>query len=135
MKAVFTGKARNGKMAWFNPAQVRNFFKQVEGKNLTITIDEVRKKRSINQNSYWWGVVCTMLAEYTGHTKEEINSLIEAMYLSEEVYIQEKGYVVSRHVKTLSTVEFNELKLKVQEWAALEFDLNIPDPDEDFFIM
>lgn len=122
-------------MAWTNPTLVRDYAQHMEGKPVRVTIEPITKKRSNNQNRYWWGVVIAMLSEQTGYEKDEMNSLLEYQFLRKEVEIEGEVYAITQKAKGLDTKSFNQLIEDTQRWAAETFDLYIPSPDEnDYFL-
>jgi|GEM_PF-1398483 len=54
---------------------------QMEGKKVILTIDPVKRTRSLNQNSYWWGVCYPILADATGHTIPEVHEICKTLFI------------------------------------------------------
>ncbi len=54
---------------------------QLEEKKVILTIDPIKRTRSLNQNSYWWGVCYPILAEATGHTVPEIHEICKTVFI------------------------------------------------------
>lgn len=126
----FRAKIVEGHITFSDKYRWTEYLRQIEGKYVDIEVKIYRKKRTLDQNAYWWGVVMQTLSENTGYEKEEMNDLIESMFLSKELEIEGVVYTVPGKVKNLSTVEFNELKERVQRWAAIDLGIDIPDPEQ-----
>ena len=97
-----------------------------EGEELEIVVRKPRKPSSTAQMRYYYGVVCKVLSEYTGHTPDEVDSAMKWMFLRR----QNKGmeYVPSK--SDLTTVEMEEYVEKIRQWALVGLDCHIPLPNE-----
>jgi hypothetical protein len=49
----------------------------LEGKESEFTARAKRRKRSLSQNSYYWGIVVAMLAEAAGYSPEEMHDALK----------------------------------------------------------
>lgn len=107
------------------------------GKDVKITVERGRK-RSLNQNSYYFGVVVPavqdMLIEYgndvdTEEThsflKEHVGKLVSAV-------TDKRGrrMAIVKSSTALSSKEWEEYMERIKRWAAQE-GVYIPDPNED----
>lgn len=52
------------------------------GKRYILDIREASKKRSLNQNAYYWGVIIPIFSSHTGYTKNEAHQELARMFLS-----------------------------------------------------
>lgn len=101
------------------------------GHSIEIIIHRKRKHRSVQQNRYYW-LVASMLSDHTGFTKDEIHAILKSKFLRTEKVNQDSGAVYD-YVKStteLSTMEYEEYLDSVRQFAAQEFDLQIPMPNE-----
>lgn len=102
------------------------------GKPLRVTVEEVRRRRSDEQNRYWWGVVVQTFCQHLeGWTPEDVHT-----YLCGEIWgwerIEGLGKARLRPVKRssrLNKVEFAEMVARAQQIGA-EHGIYIPDPNE-----
>jgi hypothetical protein len=101
---------------------------KLEGKIVTVKITRYvpRKDRSNEQNRYMWGVVYKIMADYTGHSEEEIHEAMKYEFLTD------KGskMKIPRSTATLSTLEMEDYLSKVREFASMELGCYIPEPNE-----
>ena len=114
-------------------SEIRQFFK---GQSVEIIVRRKRKHRSVQQNRYYWLIV-TMMADYTGFTKDEMHSVLKSRFLKSEKVNTETG-AVFEYVKSsagLSTVEAEEYYDQVRQFASEEFGINIPLPNEQIAIL
>ncbi len=113
--------------------EIRQFFK---GQSIEIIVRRKRKHRSVQQNRYYWLIV-TMMAEYTGFTKDEMHLVLKSRFLKAEKVNVETG-AVFEYVKSsagLSTVEAEEYYNQVRQFASEEFGINVPLPNEQIAIL
>ena len=114
----------------------RNYFDFMIGKfkdkeKVSVKIENRRSKRSLAQNSYWWGVCYKIIAETTGHTPEEIHEIMKIMFLPKK-FILIKGieFEISKSTAKLSVGEAVEYTDKIRNFASQELNANIPTPCE-----
>ena len=121
-----------------NPEAFREKLQRYEAKRITITISD-EKKRSTDQNRYWWGVVIRKITEWlqgNGNdvTDNDVHEFIKMKYLGEkEVKIDGKIYKRYRGTSELNTQEFADLVEKIQRDFA-QRGLIIPDPNQEEFL-
>lgn len=97
-----------------------------------VAVKQLRRKRSPEQNAYWWNVPIKMISKYTGHEKEEISEYLcgeRFGWYTTEVF----GKKRHRPVKTsseLTVQEFSGLMEWTQAWAMSQLGMIIPSPNE-----
>lgn len=120
-----------------------------EGKNITITIERTRNKRTNPQNKWYWGLAVPMVQHRLSElgelmSKESTHNLlkvavmkIDPSLIMDEVIIESTAEVLERMRSTseLSTTEFMAFKNHVQQWAIETLDIDIPDPDQQLTII
>lgn len=91
---------------------------------------ERKKKRSLDQNAYWWAVPVAILAEHCGYEPEQMHYALLGEWRGYEPGLN--GIPMPRCASSskLTTGEFTELIDWVQRWAATELDCQIPAPSE-----
>jgi hypothetical protein len=108
-----------------------------DGKDIELAISRKRKKRSLNQNQYYWAVVVplirAMMEEYGNELDdEETHSFLKehvGKLTSSVVDSVGRRLAVVKSSASLSTAEFEAYLLKVTAWAAQE-GVIIPSPNE-----
>lgn len=101
------------------------------GQSIEIIIHQKRKHRSVQQNRYYWLIV-TMLSDQTGYTKEETHAILKSKFLRTEK-VNENSGAIYEYVKStaeLSTTEYMDYLESVRQFAAEEFDIQLPEPNE-----
>ena len=107
-------------------------------KDLIITLEEFKNKRSDRQNRYLHGVILPSIIKFelettgTKYTTDTIKTFIYTHVLNHEVIIEDyKGkevmYMKGKHFSEMNTKEFSDAKEIVQEYYAKQ-GLVIPDP-------
>lgn len=88
------------------------------------------KPRSHSQNSYLWGVVYPLIAEYTGHSTEELHEAFKHLFLPRATFLGDKEILANKSTTELSTVEMEDYLMRVRVWAGEELGVSIPLPNE-----
>lgn len=123
----FPGTIKDGKPVLDNIRKYRAYlagFK--EGARIELVLRKQTKKRTDPQNRFYWGVVIPMLAEHFGYSKDEMHEALKWKFL------QKPGAnpPTVGSTKKMDTVKFNAYIEQIQVWAAQEYSIIIPDPNE-----
>ena len=84
-----------------------------------------REKRSIQQNNYYWGVVCKIMSDETGYTPEEMHQILGEKFLS---YDKDEMTFVKSTTK-LRTKDFEDYMEKCRRFASMELQCYVPLPN------
>jgi hypothetical protein len=103
---------------------------------VTIEIKPAKRYRSVFQNSYYWGVVITLIAsrlKELGHDvdKDLTHEFLKGRFLYTEMHTGEETMRIPRKTSDLSTTEFEEYVEVVKQFAAEVLEVFIPDPNDD----
>lgn len=100
-----------------------------------VTVKARTVKRSVDQNEYYWAVIIDMISKHTGYDPEVVHAMMAKQFLSRREYIRnyrgkslEFTYVIS--TTKLSTQEFEVYLERIRRFAAEQFALSIPLPNE-----
>lgn len=118
--------------------------KAFEGKECLITIEKLGKKRSNNQNRYYWGVVLPIiqqgLKEATGEfrSSENIhyNILLPLFAPEKEIVNINTGECIYEKLTSseMTTTQFCEYIIEIQKWASEFLGVYIPEPNEEMML-
>ena len=103
---------------------------------IEVIIRKARSKRTIRQNSYYWGVCLQIIAEDSGnwdeksYTVNDLHDFFKAKFLQKQTNIFGKTYTVIRSTTDLNTKEFTEYIRQIKMFAASEYDIFIPEANE-----
>lgn len=135
-RVPFVGTIKGGKLHLDMRAEFDRYVAAAfkDGARVTVDVKRFAKKRTIKQNSYWWGVVITrLMLAINGNkgTKEERKRLHAGIMMKFFPMVEENGVTTYRSSTTLTTIECSDLKERVQAWAMEEYNCYIPDPNEE----
>jgi len=99
-----------------------------EGEHIEIIIKKWKRKKSNQQNKYYWGVIISILSAHTGYTKEEMHEALKVKFLKDVTSISEVPKFFD--YKKLSTVYQEEYHDRIRVFAATDLGVNIPLPNE-----
>lgn len=120
--------------------QVMRGLRVLDGKNVRITLEEIKRRRSDRQNRYYWGVIIVMVTEMfldAGNTidGEQVHEFLkEHVGALKDTVLDPHGVLhsVVRSSTKLTTAEWEDYMERIRVWAA-DFSLNIPAPNESEF--
>lgn len=99
-----------------------------DGKKLAVTVAGTNGTRSLEQNSYLWGIVYKLICDHTGNTKEEMHEICKRMFLLPRfIEVGSRKYKLPGSSKGLNKPEMHQFIEDVRRWAAMELSVNIPD--------
>lgn len=138
MKHTIRSKVENGTITR-NRRQLNEIIQSCEGKEIVITVEKAKKKRTNPQNSFYHGAVIPIMKDAlkeAGHvmTNESVHDLLKLRFLKETILINEDtGEYIERIKSTteLSTTQFAEFILNIQQFATEYFSVIIPDPNSE----
>ena len=127
MKAKHFGTVTKGKFKPDNAQAFKLAFCVLEGKRVEVTVSKESKRRSTDQNSYYWGIVVKLVAELLGYTLDEAHSALKWLFLRKRA--DGMPDTVSSTTE-LTTAQFEEYMTSVRQWASTELGCWIPEPNE-----
>lgn len=120
-----------------NVKVVRKAFDELEDGHYLVRI-EPKKKRSLNQNAYFHGIMVPMVLQglrEAGYnevkTQEDAKDIIKTLFLKKIIKNDLTGeeIPVVRHTSELTTVEFNLMMEECGQWASEYLGIFIPPPN------
>lgn len=105
---------------------------------------EKGKKRSNQQNAWYWGIVVHLVKEGLQHigyrevkSNDDAHEILKALFLKRNIVNEENGEVITIPGSTqkLTTIEFMTYTDEITKWAAEYLGVTIPAPNEqlEFF--
>lgn len=123
----FWGVIEKGDIVYEHPDRRDYYIKNLkDGLRIVEVLKPAKKLRSNNQNSYYWGVVISLIAEEIGISVDEAHDLMKIQFLKKR--ISEKLWTV-RSTASLNTLEFEDYLANVKRFASMELNIIIPDPN------
>lgn len=99
-------------------------------KPIVVVVSKKKQKRSINQNSYYWGVVLKLIGDELGYFVEDMHKTFATMFLKQIIKIGDEEIETYKSTTKLKTDEFEEYLQKIRMFASSELDIIIPLPNE-----
>lgn len=126
MTPTFHGTIQSGKLLLDSKADFTGHLHTLEGKRVEVTVTKYRKKRTLDQNRYYF-LILGMIAKETGHDAMSLHDAFKSKFSTHITY---KGLVIPQSTKTKDTIEFTEYIEQVRAWAAENLNMSIPDPQQ-----
>jgi hypothetical protein len=123
---------RFGLMLQEAPAR-QAYFKTLAGCDVDITVRKHRNQRSLAQNAWWWGVAIPLIAEglgYDQHEHEDVHYALVAKCFGTHHDEKLQQELPNKRSSDLTTDEFSTLMEWGVRFAATEFGIVVPLPDE-----
>ena len=126
MNPVFSGRIEQGKVIYNNPTRYLAQVHSLEGKRIECVLRQEKSKRSNKQNNYYFGVVCKVLGDYFGYDTEEMHDALKYKFLRKGAADLETVQSTTK----MNTAEFEEYLEKIRRWAATDYGVVVPLPNE-----
>lgn len=110
-----------------------NHLQSLDNDVYEVTIKKYKRKRSIEQNSYYWGCIVNPLAEHFGYLPDEMHEELKLKFnkkTTESKLEPGKTIVYGGSTTELNTAEMTHYLESIRIWANTEFGFEIPSPDE-----
>jgi len=127
----------NGALVLSQRHEFTQSIKMFAGKQVVITVEKKKHKRSTQQNNYYRGVIVPMVRDalrengYEILTMNDAHEVCRALFLKCDIANNNGEFVtIIRSTTDLSTSEMMEYHAKIQQWAAEYLSINIPDPNQ-----
>lgn len=138
MNYEIRSEVKNGTLTR-NVNLIKDAIATFEGKQVVIKIEKFKKKRSTQQNRFYYGIVIPIVQnclKEAGHimTNESTHDLIKLKFLKETLFVNETtGEVIERIKSTteLSTSQFMDLLAEINNFTFEYFGVSLPSPNDD----
>lgn len=136
MKFIIT-KESNGDIK--GGKAVRNYLNELQEGRYTVNVEKYKKKRSLPQNSYYYGVIIPSVLDglvdmgFNKHdlSNEVVHEMLKEKFLKHDLGNENGEFVtIVRSTKTLSTSEFMDYIAEIQQWSSSFLGIYIPEPNE-----
>jgi hypothetical protein len=129
MKPIFDATVKDGKIKFNRPDLFNLYLGAFEDKEVIVTVESKRYKRSLKQNNYYWGVVIPIIGDYLGYDPDEMHEALKWKFLR-KTNSKDPKLMTVKSTTSLSTVEFIDYVDRIVRWAAIDYQISIPDPDQ-----
>lgn len=135
-----TATVTNGKAVWNNKPLLVKTFKELEGKVVSVRVEEIAEWKSYLQVQYWWGLVIPLVHSAYRDLGNDITkyqahyTLMEAI-AREPIIDKTTGAILGEYTPNMSTMtkkRMIELIESAQRYGAEHLYIVIPDPDKEW---
>jgi len=123
-----------------NAKKLNEAFRAFEGKDVIVTIEKRKSKRSEQQNKYYWACVIederACIKEQWGElwSKDDMHSFNKVYFFGDEKVIEATGEIVKVPKSSITTKsDFSEAIEKIKQFFLLQFNYRIREPNEELF--
>lgn len=108
-----------------------NVLKTLKPAEYTVEIKRVRAGRSDPQRRYYFGVICAVLSQELGYTKDEIHEVIKVKFCPKDAVLP-TGEVITipGSTKDWDIADSQEKHEEIRRWALTDLEIYIPEPNE-----
>lgn len=131
---LISGRVEGGKLKTRNLKALETELASWHDCEVLVLIEKAHATRSELQNKWYWSQVLKLIADHTGYSVDEMHELCKVRFNGKLIDIVDKDGVVTgeqwigQSTSRLNKNEFGEYCERIRQWAAEEFDVNIPDP-------
>lgn len=141
LKLTYYGKVTDRVKIYRSDEMQRMIVANFAGKDIELTIQRKRRRRSLEQNAYYFGVVVPIVCaglQDAGYrvTREVTHEFLKATFYKKELVNESTGEVLQTVGSTseMSTVEMMDYFQEITQWAAEFLNVQIPAPNEQIKI-
>ena len=102
-----------------------------DGQRLEVDVRKPTKRRTLPQNARMWAGI-TLIAEHTGHTKEEVHDYLKSQFATDRSKCTHNDPIP--HVLStakMTTTEHCEYVDRCEAWSIQMFDIAFPTMEDD----
>ena len=142
-RITYTGKVlESGEIKVHRAKEMRELIVyNFAGKDIEITIQRKRRRRTVQMNSYYWGVMVPLVAsglQDAGYRvdRESTHEFLKSTFNKKEIVNEDTGEILHTIGSTsqMSTVEMMEYFAEITQWSAEFLNIEIPLPGEQIKI-
>lgn len=123
---TFPGTIKDHKLLLDSKSEFQSHLHTLEGKRVEVSVEKYRKKRTTDQNAYYW-LVLGYIAKDTGQDPQDLHAAFKMKFSSR---VTLKGLVIPQSTTRKDTLEFTEYIESVRQFAREFLNINTPDPNE-----
>ena len=141
MKLIADIRIENGTLKFKQRSTVLSDIAQMKDGDYVMTIERKRRKRSLMQNAYYWGVVVPLVKEGlldVGYrmTMEDTHEFLKGRFNIVEKVNEKTGEILKSVGSTsqMSTSQMMDYFAEITQWAVEYLGIQIPQPNEQLKI-
>lgn len=141
MKYEINTKVINGNLSTTRK-RIKEVLNSFEGKEITLTIQKKKKRRSNAQNAYYWGVVIPLMAEAVKNewgelwSYEKCHEFFKMRFLFTERVNHDTGEIIKIPKSTTenTTSDQEDYHTEIRHFMFEYFNVTVPLPNEQIYL-
>lgn len=126
MTPTFPGTVSpDGKLLLDNKPEFTAHLHTLNGKKVNVSVEKQTRRRTLDQNAYYHGVILKRISEETGQDPQSLHVAFKYKF-SEKITLN--GLVIPQSTRTRDTIDFSAYCESIRQWAREFLNLDIPDP-------
>jgi hypothetical protein len=132
MVPLFQGRVIDGSLQLYQKRDFVDYLKTLEGREVELSLQRWRDRRTLRQNAYLWSVVYKLISDHTGYTTEEVHDFCKDKFLGTKILrIGDEEREVKKCTHDLPRDKFFEDYIDpIRMWSSQELNIIIPDPNK-----
>ena len=138
MKHIITCHVKDGRPN--NAKKLNEAFKSFEGKDVVVTVEKKKSKRSLSSNAYYWSGIINSeidcIRENWGEvwSKEDVHNFNKIYFFGTEKVNEKTGEIFKVPKSSITTQsDFSEAIEKIKQFFFLQFNYVIPEAGQQEF--
>lgn len=130
----FATVRKGGYLAFENAPHFWSCVRGLDGQRVMVSVEPYRPVRSSQQNRWYWGVICQMVAQHLSKGRPFELHRTQAHYLLKSAFLgvdETPMGPVPKSSRELTTLDFSEYCERIVAHAASEWGLQIPQPEDE----
>ena len=141
MKIISECRIKSGRLEFKQRSTFLTDIAKLKDGEYILTVERKKKKRSLMQNGYYWGVVVPIVKQGLNDagyrlTTEAVHEYLKSQFSIVEVVNERSGEILKSIGSTteMSTSQMMEYFAKISQWAVEYLNTHIPEPNEQLKI-
>lgn len=139
MKKIEVTTSINNGLFKRNRNIVLDAIKSFNGCDVVLTIDKAKKKRSNNQNAFYWGCLIPLMQQGAkdiwgeNWSIDKAHKHLSGKFVFHESVNQKTGEITHTHKSTteLTTTDWEVYVTEIRIYLLSDFDINAPEPNQE----
>lgn len=135
MTPKFPGTIKDGKLTLHHKEDFAKYLFSLTGE-VDLTVSKHKNTRSIQQNRWIWGIAYRLISDHCGHSVDDVHEFLKDKLGLKKLIVginkDKKPYKswIIKSTTQYTTMDMTNYMNAIQQWASMELDLVIPDPNQ-----
>lgn len=131
MDKIWTCHKVDGKLKIYDTHGFKRLVEHLPNDGLELILRKEKSKRSREQRAYYWGVIVKIIAEWMGEEKDAVNEILKQRFNPKSAKdFDGNPIMIGGSIEKEPVAEVERIYEEIRAFFAVEFNLNIPLPNE-----